>query len=1323
MKHMRKTMSLLLALCLLLALLPAAALSARADGAVSYRSAAWDAEGQMVVYTDKEQSVSECTVVGSSTTTWSEGWYVVKDTDITIEGRVTVTGDVKLILCDGATLTAKAGITVSSVNSLTIFAQSEDETKMGTLYAGCFLSGDSVTPSCGENYAGIGGDNDSAANGGAVTIHGGTVIAVGGSHGAGIGGGFGKYYYYSETDGDVISARSGNGCSVTVYNGSITATGGNNAAGIGGSYGGGAGGGQSGEVNIYGGTVTATGSSRAAGIGGGSGYPGGSQVGDVSICGGTVIAVGGERAAGIGGAEMSYGGTVTISGKKTVVMATGGSSAIGGGTSDATGDTLSHGEKVINSVTGLGWTNTDGTGDATPIEISTEGRSLNTYKRVLFNTPIVTFDGNGATEGMMGEQEVPFNEETQLNEKSFVRAGYDFKNWKGSNGKEYEDKARVKLTAALTLTAQWEAFPATAPNITAQPSGATLIVGYTTGATLTVKATAATDTTYNTLTYQWYSCDDTSKTNPQAIDGATSVSYTVPTGKGAGSYYYYCVVTAMRTDNSQMATAASSVATVTVKTQETQPNATFTATGPDKGTLSGLQKGMVYGVYATSNDTTAIKSVTINGNNTSADLDGLANGYEIRVVQTGNGTTTTDSEPLKISITQAAKPNLTPTQPDTINGKGSIPTTAAYQKSTDGTNWTDCDGPWTGLAAGTYYVRVKANGTALASNAQSITITAYTPGQEPTPNATFTATGYDTGTLSGVTAGMTYAIDGDTAVSITGTSVELTGLAPCTITVIQPGNGTTTTDSLPQSINVTRAATPTLTATQPTTLGGKGSIPTTAAHQKSTDGTTWTDCDGPWTGLAAGTYYVRVKASGTTLASGAQSIVITDYAPDQVAAPTFDTAPGSYVGSVTVTISCATPGASVYVIQPDTSVVLYESPITLTADTELKAYAAKENMLDSPVVTASYTITAPTYTITVTNDGHGTGKATPASGATGTKVTLTHTANEGYHFKQWQVVDAGGGTLSGNTFTIGTANAEIKAVFEKDAPYVPSHDPDPVPPSYTPIITPTQHGTVTVSLKNPARGDTVTITATPDAGYAVGSVTVTDAGGKTIAVKEQSDGTYQFTQPDGKVTITASFAPIPAPTPDAAALFAPFSDLDPGEWYAPGVAYVLSHGIMHGMGGGRFAPNATTSRAQLAQMLFNLDGATASGSTAAFADVSADSWYADAVTWMVENGIAHGKGESFGANDPITREQLAVMLYNYAQYKGYDVSVSGDVSSFPDAGDVNGYAQQALAWAVGAGIISGTVDADGNIVLDPQGSATRAQVAAMFQRFCENVAK
>ncbi len=184
-----------------------------------------------------------------------------------------------------------------------------------------------------------------------------------------------------------------------------------------------------------------------------------------------------------------------------------------------------------------------------------------------------------------------------------------------------------------------------------------------------------------------------------------------------------------------------------------------------------------------------------------------------------------------------------------------------------------------------------------------------------------------------------------------------------------------------------------------------------------------------------------------------------------------------------------------------------------------------------------------------------------------------------------------------------------------------------------------------------------------------------------------------------------------------------FDDVDGSEWYADNVAWASSREVMNGVGNNTFAPNEDTNRAMVTQILYNLDDGKASGAVTSFNDVSAGDWYADSVSWAVENGIAQGEGESFGANDPVSREQLSVMLYNYAGKKGYDVTVKGDISRFADNDSASAWASDALAWAVGVGIINGARDAAGNTLLDPQGNASRAQVTAMTERFCQKAAK
>ena len=180
---------------------------------------------------------------------------------------------------------------------------------------------------------------------------------------------------------------------------------------------------------------------------------------------------------------------------------------------------------------------------------------------------------------------------------------------------------------------------------------------------------------------------------------------------------------------------------------------------------------------------------------------------------------------------------------------------------------------------------------------------------------------------------------------------------------------------------------------------------------------------------------------------------------------------------------------------------------------------------------------------------------------------------------------------------------------------------------------------------------------------------------------------------------------------------AKFTDVNQDLWYHDGIDYVIDNGLMNGVGDTLFAPNGTTNRAMIVTILHRLEG-TPGGETASFQDVADGQWYSEAVGWAAANGIVTGySADTFGPMNPITREQMAAILYRYAQYKGCDVSEAAGLEAFGDAGTVSSYAVPALEWAVGAELINGM---DGN--LNPKGTATRAQVATILMRFCENVA-
>lgn len=183
----------------------------------------------------------------------------------------------------------------------------------------------------------------------------------------------------------------------------------------------------------------------------------------------------------------------------------------------------------------------------------------------------------------------------------------------------------------------------------------------------------------------------------------------------------------------------------------------------------------------------------------------------------------------------------------------------------------------------------------------------------------------------------------------------------------------------------------------------------------------------------------------------------------------------------------------------------------------------------------------------------------------------------------------------------------------------------------------------------------------------------------------------------------------------------PFTDVVAGTWYYGAAAYAYNNGLFAGMTPTTFAPNATMTRAMLVSVLWRLAGEPAPKAPNTFVDVPDGAWYTDAVTWVAENGVVSGIGGSrFDPSGFVTREQTAEILYNYAHSKGYDVSARADLTAFPDAGSVSGWAEEALSWANAAGLINGTVR-DGQTILDPQGSASRAQVAMILMNYVEHV--
>lgn len=238
----------------------------------------------------------------------------------------------------------------------------------------------------------------------------------------------------------------------------------------------------------------------------------------------------------------------------------------------------------------------------------------------------------------------------------------------------------------------------------------------------------------------------------------------------------------------------------------------------------------------------------------------------------------------------------------------------------------------------------------------------------------------------------------------------------------------------------------------------------------------------------------------------------------------------------------------------------------------------------------------------------------------------------------------------------------------------------------------------------------MTITPTPDDGYEVEDVIVTDEDGECVPVRENPDGSWSYEQPKSDVTIEVIFGEVaPEPTVDVSEIFL---DVDPDAWYKDAVQFAYDNGLMTGTSATEFAPDVTTTRAMIVSILARLEGVTAADD-AGFTDVD-DEWFATAVNWAANVGVVNGfEDNTFRPNDTITREQLAAILCNYAAWKGEDVSARAELSRYSDAAAISSWATDVMRWAVAENLISGVTTDE----LQPQGAATRAQVAAILQRF------
>ena len=566
----------------------------------------------------------------------------------------------------------------------------------------------------------------------------------------------------------------------------------------------------------------------------------------------------------------------------------------------------------------------------------------------------------------------------------------------------------------------------------------------------------------------------------------------------------------------------------------------------------------------------------------------------------------------------------------------------------------------------------------------------------------------------------------------------------------------------------------------PTTEGGSDGkitgVDATMEYRAESE-TIYTACTGiEIENLPAGNYFVRYAEDHNRFASPDAEVTVGEGTPLADCTITFNASGGS--GSMdSVTVNAGT----IYILPACgfTAPADQEFKAWKIGGTEYKVGDSYTVLVDTEIkaLWENSVITPTTYTVTVSNDGNGTASASHAKAAAGTEITLTATPQIGYHFKGWQVESPAGLVITNNKFTMPDGNVDVKAIFEKDAPPAPTEfivtfDGNGGTPSVGSMTTTDRKLT---SLPSASRSGSYSFYGwytEKSGGTKITTDTVFHAnatvyahwtytgggggdynppvtyytlrfetgGGSDIPSVQGTYNTYidltkyvptwrghafigwyserSLTNKVSGVCLTKDMTVYAGWRVDEnpGTGVNPFTDISEKDWFYGDVMFVYENGLMLGTSKTLFSPHGTAMRGMMATILWRMEGSPVPKGKNSFTDVEAGKWYADAITWTAENGIFAGYGkDKFCPDDPITREQLAAIFYRYADYKGYDLTVKGDLDKFKDADKITDYAKTAMQWAVGSGLVKGK---SGNL-LDPQGTATRAEIAAMLHRFIE----
>ena len=965
------------------------------------------------------------------------------------------------------------------------------------------------------------------------------------------------------------------------------------------------------------------------------------------------------------------------------------------------------------------------------------------------------------------------------------------------HGAQIKSDEKVNLTSNCTLFAHWAL---TAPNVTAGRD-LSLSYGYKDGS-ISVTAEAAEGSKISA--YQWYTCDENGE-NAAAIEGATGESYAIETGKSAGTYYYFCEVTAKHSENDDTSTARSAVITVAVG--RTIRNAEVTMTGYVYGktpavpevtgnnengevtfyyTTESTNKGGTvwdvqnpptltvgtYYLYATiaatvnySEFTTpavpfevtkadpAVTWPTISGavyvNDAALGDDRLTGGV-------GEGTfTITGEKTWSESGEKAMKVTFTPSDSTNYNELTNFVTVTVSKRTVECVTTDPAD------------VTGKDYGTAQAELGLPGTVSIRTEDGKTFDNIPVNWTGYDpekldeqalTGTLdltaisaeveqpeNAVTASVSVTLNrltpgtvnwGDKAATYTGTSIsnEIASLPAGVASVTYTYTGTGDTDYAASATAPIHAGTYTVTAhftmakgyaeladataqltiekanaslTAPEAAenlvyNGKSQTLITAGESadgemqyRLDDGEYGTDLPAA---AAAGTYRITYKVVGdgdhNDSAEGSFTVTI---GRKPIDLPARDTTEFVYNGKAQ-TYRVAESGDYTVSGTEQTAAGTYSVKLTLT-DPDNTMWKESQN---SEEQSFDFLIHPAELTLTVADKSAYVGGKAPSLSdpKLGTDYTVTGFVEEeneeitgltlSYDPAEPDMTKPGEAAINAANASAGTNYTIVYKPGKLTISYYPAT-------LYTPSVAPTENGTVTVSPVSAGKGATVTVIPKPDEGYRVSSVTVTDRNGNEIPVTEQ-DGVYTFVQPDGPVTVTVRFA--------KAAEAPAFRDVSDDAYYAEAVRWAVENGITDGVGNDLFAPDRLCTRSEIATFLWRAAGSPEPKSTVSFTDVPAGSYYAKAVAWAVENGIAFGVGNNaFAPDETCTRAQSAAFLF-----RACGSGTEGEVP-FRDV-TADSYYAEAVKWAAESGVTNGVGDG----LFAPDRGCTRAQIVTFLYR-------